>query len=203
MIRLRLETDLTVSEPNENEGLVVRWRGTVVRDHDDELREDVIGSFRASVIHYGFALDVGVRLDDIMDGALVPLHNAVFNEGGWLRDDFDDASGTALLYIDEIDLANEWRERLVDLGVVRRLVETLGQGCSLVVLNSSEARRATEWARIGFVITREPDGPFLVLNLSERTPHVRAGFDRFEVVPAPRPEVPSEGLGERLREGHN
>ncbi len=202
MIRLRLETDLTVSEPNENEGLVVRWRAVVVRDHDDTVQEDVIGSVRATVIHYGEALDVGANLDDVMDGALVPLHDALF-EDGWLKDDFGDNLGTALLFIEEVNLDEEWRERLVDLAVVRRLVETLGTGCSLAVLNGNEARRCHAWERIGFSLRREPGELFLVLNLSKRTPHLPAGFDRFEVVPTPAREVVDERLDERVGERGN
>lgn len=204
MIRLRLETDLRVSEPNEDEGLVVRWRVVIVRDHDDEVREDIIGRVRALVVHYGEAVDVGAKLEHVMDGELATLHRALFTDG-WLRDDlsFESTNGTALLYIEDLDLSDEWRERLVDLAVVRRLCETLGQGCSVAALNGNEARRAQEWRRIGFCIDREPGEPFLVLDLSKRVPHLREGFDRFEVVPTPRHENPGERAEERAREDRN
>lgn len=203
MIRLRLETELTVSEPNENEGLVVRWRVVVVRDHDDTVQEDVIGAVRAAVIHYGEALNVGARLRDVMDGALLPLYDAVFTEEGWLRDDLADAPGSGLLYIEQIDLADEWRERLVDLAVVGRLTETLGQGCSLAVLDGTEARRLSVWERIGFALVRDASEPFLALDVSKRHPHVRAGFDRYEVVPTPPRDLGDEPVDERVGEGHN
>jgi hypothetical protein len=132
----------------------------------------------------------------------VPLHHALFKDG-WLRDDFDGASGTALLFIEAIDLGDEWRERLVDLAVVRRLVETLGTGCSLAVLNGNEAGRCQTWERLGFSLLREPGELYLVLNLNERTPHLRAGFDRYEVVPSPVPELIDEPVNEPVGERGN
>ena len=203
MIRLRLDTDLKVSEPNEDDGLVVRWRVAIVRDHDDDVREDVIGSVNAWVIQYGGAADVGAKLALVMDGSLRPLHRAVFTEDGWLREDFEDASGTALLYVENLDLSDEWRDRLVDLAVVRRLTETIGQGCSLTVLNGNEARRAPQWGRIGFSLIVGTEEPFLALDMSKRTPHLREGFDAYEIGPSPRYESPSERADERTREDRN
>lgn len=204
MIRLRLDTDLKVCEPNEDDGLVVRWRVAIVRDHDADMREDVIGSVNAWVIQYGGAVDVGAKLDLVMDGAgLMPVYRAVFTRDGWLREDFEDASGTALLYIETLDLSDEWRDRLVDLAVVRRLSETLGQGCSLTLLNANEARRAPQWGRIGFALIVGAEEPFLALDMSKRMPHLREGFDAYEVVPSPRYETPSERANERAREGSN
>lgn len=204
VIRLRVDTDLTVNEPNEDDGLVVRWRVAIVRDHDDDVREDVLGSVSAWVIQYGGAVDVGAKLDLVMAGSLEPLHRAVFTEDGWLREDFEDASGSALLYIETLDLSDEWRDRLVDLAVVHRLGETIGQGCSLTVLNGTEARRTSQWGRIGFALVAGAEEPFLALNMGKRIPHLRPGFDDvYEVVPSPRYETPSERADERAREGRN
>ena len=189
MLRLRLEADLTLGEANEDAGLVVPWVARVEWYEDPEGPPEVIGTVRARVIHYGEALNLGVTLDDAMDGALAALSAAFFTDAGWLREEFEEADGDALLYVEHIDLADEWRAKLLDVAVVRRLADTLGMGCSLVVLHGDELRRLGSWRALGFVTVNGGPESFLALNQSHRAPHVRETVepDTFEVIPPAKP----------------
>lgn len=208
MIRLRLESEVRAGEPSEDQGLVVRWRVRIVRDHDDETLEEAVGEVHASLVHYGTATNVGADLGEALEAAdesLASVNAAFFDDEGWLRDDFD-AQGEGLLYVNAIEMDDANRDRLIDLAAVSRLADTLGLGCSLLVLGSEEMRWQPKWSRLGFEVIAGPnDEPFLVLNLSKRTPRVReaADLDRFEVVAAPLPEGVGDRADERPREGRN
>ena len=199
MLRLRLEADLTLGEANEDAGLVVPWVARVEWYEDPEGPPEVIGTVRARVIHYGEALNLGVTLDDAMDGALAALSAAFFTDAGWLREEFEEADGDALLYVEHIGLADEWRAKLLDVAVVRRLADTLGMGCSLVVLHGDELRRLPQWQRLGFSTVKTGPEPRLVLNQSGRAPRVReaVALDSFEIAP------PAEVANEVARPGRN
>ena len=203
MLRMRLEADLTLGEPSEHVGLVVPWLARVERYDDPEGPPEVIGTVRARVIHYGEALNLGVMLDDALDdaldGALATLHEAFFTEQGVLREAFEDADGEGLLYVESIDLADEWRAKRLDVAAVRRLADTLGMGCSLVVLHGDEMRRLASWRALGFVTVNGGPESFLALNQSHRAPRVRetAALDTFEVIP------PAEVSAEVARPGRN
>ncbi len=181
MIRLKAETDFFADEPNEVFGLVTRSRVEIRREAGGDGSE-VVGTVSAAVIHYGEAANVGASLCAAMGEVYEPLYEAFFHEGG-LRDVFD-AIGDGLLYIEAIEIPDSWRERSIDLAVVRRLSETLGMGCSMVVLNPAELRRRSQWGRVGFSIVHT-FGPetYLAQNRGQRAPRVvEVEADRFEVI---------------------
>jgi len=101
-----------------------------------------------------------------------------------------------LLYVEHIDVADEGRVKLLDVAVVRRLADTLGMACSLVVLDGDELRRLPQSQRLGFSTVKTGPAPSLVLNQSGRALRVReaVALDSFEIAP------PAEVANEVARE---
>lgn len=108
---------------------------------------------RLAVVHVGEMADaLGDLAPTMKDARLEAVHDIYF-EDGWYKDDFADGAGIDLLFVESIMLGEGMAERNLDLAVIRRIAETLGSGCQLVVQPYRNALEAARWAPLGFTVS--------------------------------------------------
>jgi hypothetical protein len=94
-------------------------------------------------------------------------------------------AGIDLLFVDRVTIDGGWRDKNLDLAIVRRLADTLGSGCQLVAMRYEDAFEAAHWGRLGFTPTsRGQSSGLMHMKLGYR--HARVvdtGSGTFEVVP--------------------
>jgi hypothetical protein len=188
MLVLDLKTAIPLAEPCADLGLVT-WFDIAVRRADLDA-QDLVGSARIAMIHVAESLDRGVPIIDALDAdseELLSLHDVFFDSGG-LKDSFIEATGSNVLYVSSIELLLPWRGRRIEEALVRRIADTLGQGCAIAIVPVADASEASRWREIGFAIARAPaDGlhGYAYLDLALAHPELMAADDdghRFEVV---------------------
>jgi hypothetical protein len=140
------------------------------------------------------AVDVGENLHHVLDadsGELEALYAAFFDED-WFREQFTEGGGSDLLYVSDVTVEPGWEGRNVEVALVRRLCDTLGQGCELAVIPHVCEAESDRWQRLGFTIAEsEGEGGHLYLPLGHRQARVvRCEDERsFRVVANPPPGV--------------
>jgi hypothetical protein len=188
-VKAIVEAELTLNEPSADQGLVTWFRVRVVEELDGEQGAVAVRA-RVARVHVGMAADVGERLHDVLDadgGELEALYEAFFDED-WFRQQFTEGTGSDLLYLSEIDVEQGWEGRNVELALVRRLCDTLGQGCELAVIPYGSESESDQWQRLGFTVAeseRDGEGGYLHLPLGRRQARVVPGDDHrsFRIVP--------------------
>lgn len=172
-----VETELSLGEPSAVQGLVTWFRAQVVDDSEGG-GGTVVGRGRVGRIHVGMAAGVGASLSDALaaDSAELSELCGVFFEEDWFRQQFTEGTGSDLLYLSEVTFAPGWQARNVDLALVRRLCDTLGQGCELAVLRAGSEKVSRRWQRLGFRSGSEESG-FLHLPLGSPRARVLASQD--------------------------
>ncbi len=184
-----VEAELSLGEPSADQGLVTWFRVRVVEELDGEDGA-VAARARVARVHVGMAADVGERLHDVLDAdsaELEALYSVFFDED-WFRQQFTEGAGSDLLYVSEVEVEPRWEESNVELALVRRLCDTLGQGCDMAVLRAASGADVNRWQRLGFTGDADGNG-FLHLPLGYRQARVVPGQDErsFRVVPNPPP----------------
>lgn len=185
-----VETELSLDEPTADQGLVT-WLSVRVVEELDGREGAVAVRARVARIHVGVAADAGERLQEVLDvegGELEALY-ATFFEEDWFLEQFTEGAGSDLLYLSDVRVEPEWRGRNVELALVRRLCDTLGQGCELAVVPNGGDVTADRWQRLGFSATSGEGARFLHLPLGHRQARVVLADDSrsFRVVPNPPP----------------
>lgn len=151
-------------------------------ESDEEERDHVVGTASAAIIHAGVA---DGQLWDAMDadsGELEALYGAYFDDD-YFKEEYAQGFGHDLLYVSEVSLTPDYQGRNLELAVVRRLCDTLGSGCELVVVAYEGEAEARLWRSMGFTRTPGRDG---LMHLSQafvqpRVVSVRGDEDRFRV----------------------
>ena len=187
-MRAFIETELPLHEPDVDWGLVTWLRIRLLQGGPDDS-EQPIGAAQAARIHIAAALNAGESLYDVLDADsadLEALHSVFFNDGE-LREEYCQGAGSDLLYIRHIELEPDWEGRNVDLALVRRLCDTLGEGCELAVMEVDSDAEAAHWQRMGFQRAASDRGQFLYLPLALHQARVVEAGDgaSFKVVPNP------------------
>jgi len=191
-MRMRLSADIPLSEPNVDSGLIT-WLSIDIFPDDAPESAAPIGHATVARIHIGNALDSSESILDALDadsGELEALYD-VFFEDNWLKDEYLEGSGPDLLYVSEIDLAPAHQTRNVDLALVRRLCDTLGQGCAIAVIPYASQADIDHFTQLGCEVSTPgaPEG-YLHLPLGNRTARVddpdQPGV--FKILPNPSPE---------------
>lgn len=178
-----VEAELILNEPTANQGLVTWFRARVLK----ELAGPVIARARFARVHVGMAANVEERLFDVLaaDSAeLRALYQEFFDED-WFQEQFEEGAGSDLLYLGEITVEPEWVGRNVELALVRRLCDTLGQGCELAVIAYAANEAIAAWQQLGFTgAVEQGTGGFLHLPLGSRQVRILASeaVDGFRVV---------------------
>lgn len=140
---------------------------------------------RVAIVHVGEIADSAGDLWPALHRArLETVHDTYFSDG-WYKDDFADGAGIDLLYVERVDVADAFRDKNLDVAVVRRLAETIGSSCQLVVMPYRDALEAAYWARLGFTPSR-PGRTSGLMHMKLGVRHARVvdanGSGEFEVV---------------------
>ncbi|MBI2392814.1 MAG: hypothetical protein HYV09_24730 [Deltaproteobacteria bacterium] len=178
-----MSTETQLDEPDADGGLI-SWLDIEIVESGAREDEASVGRGRAAIIHAAVA---GDELCDAMDadsGELEALYSVYF-DGEWLKDEFAEGFGHDLLYVSELELAPVWRGRNIELAVVRRLCDTVGSACALVVVPYANEAEAAHWRAMGFEKTSGAKGLMHLRQAFEQPRVVRDGYDdeRFRVEP--------------------
>lgn len=148
------------------------------------------GSARVALLHVG---EISDALGDLWPAVhrtnLESIHDLYFSQG-WYRDEFADGAGIDLLYVDHVTVDDTQQSKNLDLAIVRRLCDTLGSGCQLVVMPYRNAHEAAHWARLGFTLsTPGRSSGFMHMKLGYRLARIvdATGSGDFEVLAADGP----------------
>ncbi len=145
-MKLSITSDIEL-DPRSDDRFVT-WLDVSARDG-----AVVQGHARIAVVHVGeIADDHGDVWRALHAAGLGHIHDTYF-EDGWYKDDFADGAGIDLLYLENVDVDDRVRGRNLDLAMVRRLSDSLGSGCQLVVKPYTSALEAAHWACLGFEIS--------------------------------------------------
>jgi hypothetical protein len=177
MLTLKVETDLALSEPNLEFGLITRWAITVCES--DATRSRSIGSAQFALIHCASALNLRVPICDVLDedsadlSALYP----VFFEKNSLKERYQGGAGMDIIYVEALELQPEARARNVEQAIVRRVFDTFGASCAIGVMDLLAPEDLTRWETLGFELVEEAetmsgDSQFLVMDLARVHPRV-------------------------------
>ena len=134
--RLQMDAPIIPSEPNDS---AVRIRGEVVLTGDDN-GEHVAGTVRAYLVSPCDGEEHGFNLWDILDddGVLAEYLSVVDDAGEWspqVQEICDEAcSGTQLLIVDRLEVDQKYRGNRLGLLAIRKLIDILGEQCSIVVI---------------------------------------------------------------------
>jgi len=196
-MRLHVYAEIPLSEPNVDCGLITWFNIDILNDdddNDDEPKSKLVGRTRAARIHASHAFDSAEPLWEALDadsGEMEELYD-VFFEDDWLKDEFYDGAGADLIYVSEIDIEPAYEQRNIDLAVVRRLCDTLGQGAALAVIPYTSPQEIAHWERLGCEVATPGAGEgYVCLRLTNRTARVDDPDKRghFKVLPNPSPEL--------------
>jgi hypothetical protein len=190
-MRAVIETQVVLDEPSADQGLVT-WFEVRILEGFEGADDAAIGRARVARVHVGQALDVGESLLDVLDadsGELEAIYHVFFDEGGF-RDEFVQGAGSDLLYVSEVRLEPGWEGRNIDLALVRRLCDTLGQGCEVAVIPCRSSTDGERWQRLGFAVAGSAkEAGYLYLPLGSRPARVAPNDDlsSYRVVANPPP----------------
>jgi hypothetical protein len=191
MLCMQFFGGIPLDEPNVDEGFIT-WIQVEIHDWDDEGEGEGsmerIGMATVAIVHVGEAINSGLDLLEALDadsGELEAMYHVYF-EGHWYKDEFENASGNDLLYIADIEIGKEYAGRNIELAVVRRLCDTIGHGCGLVVMPYESPAEVEHWSRMGFAVSTpgEPTG-LMHMTMDVRRPRIADpdGTGRFRVLP--------------------
>jgi hypothetical protein len=187
----QISAEVRLWEPDADAGLVT-WFEILIVEPDEHGTNTPVGEARAALVHVGQALDLGEDLWCVLDadsGSLEALYSVYFDKDGF-REEFAAGKGSDLLFIEDIEIKAPYEGRNVGLALVRRLCDTVGEGCELAVIEATNPAEAARWLRMGFELTEVGSTKgFMHLNLSRRQPRIVETDDRgsYRVVPNPAP----------------
>jgi hypothetical protein len=186
-MKLSVTADIGLHEPG-----YVTWLDVRATDPGGDL----LGTARVALVHVGEIADAHGDLWPALRGTrLEVLHDPYFTSG-WYRDEFADGAGIDLLHVEKVSVEERWRDRNLDLAIVRRLSDTIGSGCQLVTMGYRDAFEAARWARLGFASSTPGRSSGLMhMKLGYRHARVVAtDTGEFEIVPTASEVV---GYGDR------
>ncbi len=186
-MKLSIQSEIELETPTGDHGYVT-WLD--VRAGDAHSPQGVA---RVALVHVGEMADaLGDLWPALHRAQLEAVHDAYFSQG-WYRDEYADGAGIDLLYVDHVTVDEERRSKNVDLAMIRRLSDTIGSGCQLVVMPYRDAHEAAHWARLGFVVsTAGRSSGLMHMKLGYRNARLvdATGSGDFEILsgggPAPR-----------------
>lgn len=145
-MKLTLTSDIELD--SSAEGRFVTWFDVTAREGDA-----VLAHARIALVHVGeIADDHGDVWRALRAAGIEYLHDTYFDQG-WFKDEFADGAGLDLLYVAELDVDARFAGRNLDLALLRRVSQTLGSGCQLVVMPYKSALEAAHWSPVGFEIS--------------------------------------------------
>jgi GNAT superfamily N-acetyltransferase len=141
---------------------------------------------RVALVHVGEIADAAGDIWPALHHTPLEKVHDVYFEQGWYNDDYADGAGIDLLYVESVTVDEAYRGKNLDLAIVRRLCDTLGSGCQLVVMPYTNALMAMHWAPLGFTIST-PGRMAGLMHMKLGYRHARVvdenGTGDFEVLP--------------------
>ncbi len=189
-MRLKISTEIPLSEPDADCGLVTWLNVVVVAIHEDPEPEPEIGRVKAAIIHVGCANGDLFFALDADSGELEQLYQVYF-DGDWFKEELYHGVGHDMLYVSEVEIDPAYRDRNIELAVVRRLCDTLGSGCELAVIYAEDEASSEHWKHMGFELSMAGETTGLMhLAQAFRNPRVDDpnGEGHFKVLPNLSPE---------------
>lgn len=187
-MRAIIKIEMALEEPSVDSGFVT-WMDVKLMAEAPDEEIFPIGHARLARIHVGEAINAQQRLYDVLDADSAELEAlyAVFFDDDAVHDRFAAGAGLDVLYIDAVTLEDGWRDRNIDLAVVRRVCDSVGAGCEIAVIEVASDAESAQWERMGFQRAPSEAGRFLYLPLAMKQARVVETEDRsaFKVVPNP------------------
>jgi hypothetical protein len=192
MLLVSLRVEVPLSEPSARFGLVT-WFDASIRT-SDEHASGTVGSARVAWIRVADAMNRGVPIHAVLDGAggeLPSLYEVFFDPAtNCLQEQFHNGVGWDVLFVADVQVAEAWRGRHIEEALMMRMVHTWAETCAIVVIPVTGATDSARWRGLSFEIVREPTGGrpgYAVLDRTVKHPRVHA-FDaeghRFAIAPA-------------------
>lgn len=162
-MKLSITGDIDLAPSSLDKGFVT-WLDVRLAEGDR-----TVGTARVALVHVGEIADAHGDVWPALRGTRLEAIHDVYFQQGWYKDDYADGAGIDLLFVESIELDESMRNKNVDLALVRRLADTIGSGCQLVVLPYKTPLEAAHWARLGFAVSTggRPSG-FLHMKLGYR-----------------------------------
>jgi ribosomal protein S18 acetylase RimI-like enzyme len=190
-VKLIIRAKIDLDEPTVGGGFITWLTFQIGQDADEEGESlsgaDPVGRGQVAIVHVARVLEAEEDLWGVLDadsGEMEALHSVYFEES-WFKDEFAGGFGDDLLYVSELEIEPAWQGRNIELAVVRRLCDTLGQGCELAVVRYTSMEEAGSWERIGFEVST-PGKPRGLMHMSLGYVNPRVvdldGSGRFRVV---------------------
>ena len=159
MLVMTVRSEIPVTTPTVDFGFVTRMDIVITRRDSPDKVEESVGQMRMARIHIADAMNRGVAIADVLDadsGALADLYDVFFDDDTYLKSEFQNGFDHDVLYAEELLVRPEWSERRVDQAVIRRLADTWGEGCAIIVVPLDRADAVERWREAGFEVAREP-----------------------------------------------
>ena len=175
MLVLTIQTEMPLSEPNEEFGFVT-WLDVSIRQFDAPTREP-IGHARIAVIQVADAMNRGVEIREVLsaESELFGLYDVFFDDDEYLKADYANGVGFNVMYFAEIKLGPVCRDKRIEEALVRRLSDTWGEACAIAVVPLEDD--AERWLEIGFQVS-ETTSRYAFIDLSIEHPKVVAANEQ-------------------------
>lgn len=151
-MRMWITSQVGLEEPSAWGGLLT-WLDIQIGDddQDEDGLHSVCGRARVAIVHAGAS---GTTMWEVLDEESEELSAlyARYFEGGWVKEEFEGIA-TDLMYVDELELDDAHKGRNIELAVVRRLCDTIGRGCAIVVVPYESDEQVELWQKMGFKVT--------------------------------------------------
>jgi hypothetical protein len=191
-VKLIVRTEIELDEPTVDSGFITWFTFQIYQDADPEhetLPEPAfVGQGQIAIVHLANIADAQDDVCAVLDAdsaEMAALYSVYFKEG-CIKEQFTGGFGHDLLYVRELVIEPAWKDRNIELAVVRRLCDALGQGCELAVIPYRSMQEARFWERMGFEVTPPGDRSGLMyMNLGFLYPRIvdPDGSGRFKVMP--------------------
>lgn len=180
-MKLIVTTEIQLDEADAHDGFVTWLQVDVAPKSEGRC------AARAALVHVGQIADAHGDIPGALTAAGIDaIHDTYFAQG-WYKDEFADGAGIDLLFFERITVDRVGEGKNLDLALVRRLCDTLGSGCQLVVVPYRSAHEAARWASLGFTVsTPGRTSGLLHLKLGQRQARVidTTGRGDYEVLPS-------------------
>lgn len=106
--------------------------------------------------------------------------DGIFFEEGSLKDEYGNGVGSDVLYVDSLELRLDWHGRNVEEAVVRRVLDSWGQGCAIGAMAVKNAAEVSRWKMISFEVAQAStsvEQGYVYMDLSLKHPRIAQADD--------------------------
>lgn len=206
-MKLMIQTEVDLREPTTERGFIT-WLTVQVlldpEDHGERVEEAagspgrapcIVGRGRIALLHGGTAMNLGgdLRAAAVADSDELAALHGVFFDGNAIKDEFFEGFGHDLLYVSRLEIDEAWRDRNIELAVVRRLLDVFEAACELAAVPYESQDEKDAWKQMGFYGASRRRPGLLSMTLCHPQPRVDDPEGNHRFVVLPRPPYESEG----------